>query len=82
MQLGKGILGLNYELNSNTTLAAQLKQNFSLPKLRVVLGLQRQLNKSTLLKGKVDQKGKITTAAKLKLKGVGVTLSTQVNFQL
>ena len=77
--LGKGIFGLNYELNSKTTLAAQFKRNFSLPKLRIVLGVQHQLDKSTVLKGKVDQKGKVTTAAKLKVKGVGITLSTQVN---
>ena len=61
-------------------MAVQLKNNFSFPKTRVVLGVQHQANKCVTLRGKVDQKGKVTGALKTKCFGVGVTLGAQVIF--
>lgn len=79
--LGKGIMGLLYKVKPSTTLAFQLKNNFAKPKTRAVFGVQHQYNSNVTLRGKVDQKGKLTGAGKFKVRGIGVTLGAQLNLQ-
>lgn len=82
VQAGKVGVNVVYNLDSKTNFGAHYKYDFARKKSRVVIGALHKLNEDLTLKGKVDQKLKVTASSKYKINDkLTLTVSGQLNLQ-
>lgn len=82
LPLGKVAFNAILNYDKKNTFGSHFKYNHALSKKRIVLGLVHKFSDDVTLKGKVDQKLKMTGSAKVKVNDkLNVTVGGQLNLQ-